>query len=358
MEAFNLFKIAAAFLGGLVAALGGALVYVHTTDGIQTQVVARKLPATRQPAPNPTVWTAPATTLAEEQPQAPSAPPVELPAPSTRTVAHARQNMSKPAVSHPVARPKVEAPDMVASEATSSVVEIAQSVPPQVTMITPSGVRPANPDTPSNGITHAPAVSENSNPIAPEAAPERSNDMPAAPQPHVVTLAAGTPVNIRLGETLSTEHNYSGDTFRAALMTPIILDGFIIADRGSKVLGRIVLARRAGRLEGNADMDVAVTEINTTDGQRVSIETDTFDKRGPSNALVEAAKIGGGAALGAIIGGLAGGGKGAAMGAGAGGAAGTGAVLFSHGRPAVVAAETFLQFRLARPVTITEQLNR
>lgn len=355
MEAFNLFKIAAAFLGGLVVALGGALVYVHTTDGVQTQVVARKL-ATTQPhsAPNPTVQATPAVMqVAEEQPQAASAP-AESPAPPATTAVEVRRKVSKRAVSHPVARPKVkvEVADTVPSDGTSSVVEIAQSVPPPVPPVTPS-----DPVAPTSETTRPPAVSENSHPIAPEAAPQVPNET-ATPTPHVVTLAAGTPVSIRLGETLSTEDNYSGDTFRAVMMTPVIMDGFIIADRGSKVLGQIVFARRAGRLQGNADVALAVTEINTTDGQRVSIETDTYEKRGPSNALIEAAKIGGGAALGAIIGGLAGGGKGAAMGAGAGGAAGTGAVLFSHGRPAVVPAETVLQFRLAKAVTITEQFNR
>jgi hypothetical protein len=202
-------------------------------------------------------------------------------------------------------------------------------------------------------------VNENLNAAEPVPAsqPQADDPAPAAEPAHVVTLAAGTALHIRLGETLSTEHNYRGDTFRGTLLTPIIMDGFIIADRGSKVLGRIVDAQRAGRLEGTANLSLTLTEINTTDGQRVQIGTDKFDKRGASNTAAEAAKIGGGAALGAIIGALGGGGKGAAIGAGAGGAAGTGAVLLGHGRPAVVAAETALEFRLASPVTITEQFN-
>ena len=139
-------------------------------------------------------------------------------------------------------------------------------------------------------------------------------------------LDRGTNVIVRLGETISTERNYSGDTFRATLDRPIVLDGFVIADKGSKVLGKIVAADKAGKFEGTANLQVTLTEINTTDGQRVRIETGFFNRKGPSNTKEEAAKIGGGAVLGAIIGALAGGGKGAAIGAGAGGAAGTGAV--------------------------------
>jgi hypothetical protein len=177
------------------------------------------------------------------------------------------------------------------------------------------------------------------------------------PQPHVVTLQAGTNLLVRLGETLSTEHNYAGDTFRGTLEAPVIMDGFIIAEKGSKVLGRIVGAQKAGRMEGVAGLHLTLTEINTTDGQRVPVETGFFDKKGPSSAGENTAKIAGGAALGAIIGAIGGGGKGAAIGAGAGGAAGTGAVLLTHGKPAVLPAETRLTFQLARPAIISEKFN-
>jgi hypothetical protein len=162
---------------------------------------------------------------------------------------------------------------------------------------------------------------------------------------------------VRLGETLSTDHNYTGDTFRGVLQSPIIQDGFIIADRGSKVLGRIVNAQKAGHMEGAADLNLTITEINTTDGQRVALQTNTNDRKGPTNSGQQTAKIAGGAALGAIIGAIAGGGKGAAIGAGAGGAAGTGAVMVSHPKPCVIEAETVLSFRLAAPVSLTEKLN-
>jgi len=176
-------------------------------------------------------------------------------------------------------------------------------------------------------------------------------------QPHVVTLPAGLTLFVRLGETLSTNHNYTGDTFRATLEVPIIMDGFIIAEKGSKVLGRIMNAEKAGHLSGAADLTLALTEIHTTDGQTVRVETNTSERKGPSNTGADAAKIAGGAALGAIIGALAGGGKGAAIGAGAGGAAGTGVVLATRGRPAVLESETKLTFQLSAPITITEKLH-
>jgi hypothetical protein len=163
---------------------------------------------------------------------------------------------------------------------------------------------------------------------------------------------------IRLAEALSTDTNYTGDTFRATLESPLIVDGFIIADKGSKVLGKIANAQKAGRVQGVADLLLTVTEINTTDGQRVKVDTSTWDKKGPKSTGEDTAKIAGGAALGAVIGAIAGGGKGAAIGAGAGGAVGTGAVIATRGKHATLPIETRLTFRLANPVAITEKLNQ
>ena len=193
--------------------------------------------------------------------------------------------------------------------------------------------------------------------IAAHATTTAGSGCPPPPQPHTVTIPAGTSVAIRLNEKLSTEHNFSGDTFRATLDAPIIMDGFIIADRGARVLGSIVKAAKPGKFEGAAELGLTLTEVDTTDGQRLHLQTNESLRKGPSHTTNEDVfKMGGGAALGAIIGAIAGGGKGAAIGAGAGGAAGTGAVLLGRGRPAVIDSETRLTFALASPTTITEQL--
>ena len=110
-------------------------------------------------------------------------------------------------------------------------------------------------------------------------------------------------------------------------------------------------------MRGVSNLSVTLTEINTTDGQRIRVQTNSVEKSGPTSTGMDTAKIAGGAALGAIIGALGGGGKGAAIGAGAGGAAGTGLVLATRGKPAVLPNESRLTFQLASPVTITEKLN-
>jgi outer membrane lipoprotein SlyB len=116
-------------------------------------------------------------------------------------------------------------------------------------------------------------------------------------------------------------------------------------------------ADRAGRVKGLSNLSLALTQIHTTDGQTVNIETTPWTKEGSTSKKRDAAEVAGGAALGAIIGAIAGGGKGAAIGAGAGGAAGTGAVLTTRGKAAEVPAETRVTFALSNNVPVTERLN-
>jgi hypothetical protein len=303
MQTTGTAKVGVAFLAGVILALSGAFLYFKAADSHDrpvTEIVSKEDNTPSAPAPTPE----------------PAPAPEATPAPVRPSVAVA-------------AKPKVSKPRVTSRP-------VSLEVPPQ------------QPDP-------APVVAQTPEPPpmdAPAPAPA-----PAIPQPHTVTIPAGTSLAVRLTEKLSTEHNFTGDTFRAALDKPIILDGFIIADRGAKVLGRIVKAQKPGKMEGIAELSLVLTEVSTTDGQRVAIDTNESLRKGPSNTNEEVIKMAGGAALGAIIGALAGGGRGAAIGAGAGGAAGTGAVLLGKGKPAVIQNETRLTFELANPVTITEHLN-
>ncbi len=346
MESSNLVKVAAAFVAGIVVALGSALIYVragdtpHLLPASQTSVTAPVTPLELPDADSDTPPQAPVTPSpkkVDQQPTAPERPKHE----TTLKPALERHRRFVPATS--VTR-------------TPKPIQIAQNEAKPV-LLTPASTPAVTEPVPMQTAPQ-PANEPDQEPPTVNSAPPQPGPVTApAPEPHVVTLPAGTVLSVRLGETLSTDHNYTGDTFRATLLTPVIMDGFVIADKGSKVLGRVVNAQPAGHLTNTAGLRLAVTEINTTDGQRVQVQTNVFDRRGPSNAGQDMAKIAGGAALGAIIGGVTGGGKGAAIGAGAGGAAGTGAVLLTRGAPAAVQNETPLTFRLASPVTITEKLN-
>ena len=338
----NFLKVIAAFVAGVVVALGGALIYVRASEMLHPPPVIQPVSANDQ--------------LAQASlPAPPPPPPATDPAPP---VPPAKKTEEAEPFSKPVKRTGPAAGKVRETDAPPRITKPAppHSEPVQIAQNTPPAVAPAGSDSGQFSLPQPPP------PGYSEQQPNADNDAGApapAPvrQPHIVTLPAGTTLAIRLGETLSTDHNYTGDTFRGTLETPIIMNGFIIADHGSRVLGRIVNAQKAGHIEGVSDLNLTLTEINTTDGQRVAVQTNSNDRKGPTGSNHGAEKIAGGAALGAIIGAIAGGGKGAAIGAGAGGAAGTGAAMATHGKACVIPTETRLSFSLAIPVTLTEKLN-
>ena len=163
---------------------------------------------------------------------------------------------------------------------------------------------------------------------------------------------------VRLAESLSSEHNQAGDTFTATLDAPLVAGGFVIAEKGARVEGRVVEAQKSGHGK-KATLTLELTKLDTSDGQHVDIKTETLRKQGTSTATEDQVGIVAAAAgVGAVIGAIAGGGKGAAIGAGAGGAAGGGGVVATRDKAVSLPTETKVSFRLSAPVSITERLNR
>lgn len=322
MNSPNMVKVIAAFVGGIIVALGSALIYVKVNHGsAQQQAMVQTAPPLSGVAALPDTDHGGTTQAAAQAP-----PPVQKSAPKH----HHRQ-----------------------SEQTAGATATDKEQPP---VLVAQNTAPPAANPPANPYGSAPPPPNPAPAQAPVAVAPAPPPVPVR-QPRTVTIPAGTTLSVRLGEKLSTNDNSTGDAFRGTLEAPLIVNGAVIAERGSKVLGKVVNAEKAGKVKGVSDLQLALTEINTSDGQRVEIRTAALDKQGPTGKKKDAAKVGGGAALGAIIGAIAGGGKGAGIGAGVGGAAGAGDVLLTRGKPVVLPVETKLSFQLSAPVRITERLN-
>jgi hypothetical protein len=296
-------------------------------------------PAATPAQPPPAVTPTPAVKEVPVQPEPveakPSAPPQRVaakkPSPMPPPPAHPR-----PLIMAQVQRPAPTTP--------------VQEPPPA----TPSAPQPA--EVQLNAGAPAPAPQVSPIPAAPPAVPQPENVTPPAPQPevHTVTLNAGMLIPVRLLDGLSTERNSQGDPFVATLDRELVADGWVIAERGARVEGRVVAADKGTKMRAGATLTVELIRLHTSDGQIVPIETDAFEKRISANRTTDAEKVGAGVAIGAIIGALAGGGKGAAVGAGAGGGAGAGSVLLTR-QPAALPSETRINFRLRAAVRLTEK---
>jgi hypothetical protein len=201
-----------------------------------------------------------------------------------------------------------------------------------------------NPPYPNNGpYRNAPG---SGTPRAPRAS------APVQPPPATLTIPAGTILQVRINDYLSSDHNQVGDRVTATLQSPIVVNGYVVARRGQALTGQVEAAQKAGRVKGTSQLGIELTDLTLVDGQQRPILTELWKGSGGTSHGADAATIGGTTALGAAIGAAAGWGTGAAIGAGAGAAAGIGAVLLTRGRPTIVGPETPLSFRIVEPVTV------
>lgn len=138
----------------------------------------------------------------------------------------------------------------------------------------------------------------------PEPAPD---PQPTARVPHVVTLPAGTLLAVRIGETISSDHFRLGDKFLATLTRPLVLGGFIIADRGERAEGRVVQTA-AGSLS------ISLVRLATDDRQILQIQTDPYVMNNSD-------------------------------------------LWLTRGRPAEIPVESHITFRVQNSMTITERLD-
>jgi len=159
----------------------------------------------------------------------------------------------------------------------------------------------------------------------------------------VSEIPSGTTMKIRMIDRLTSAEARVGDTFRASLEEPIMVNDKELYPRGAEVTGRVVDVHQSGRLSEPGELDLVLSTVSSG-GRTSSLRVTPVVMKGESHGKSNATKIGGGAALGAIIGAIAGGGKGAAVGTVAGGAAGTGAAAATGKREVEIASETVLSF--------------
>ena len=192
-----------------------------------------------------------------------------------------------------------------------------------------------------------------------EAKKREAEQLAAAPAPKpdahraaVVEVPAGTAIEVRLNQDLSTDKQQAGDTWSGTLVSDVRAAGGTAWRAGTPVHGVVSQSAPLGRLaNGKGGLAIKLTEVGSN-----GVDTDTHlvvgDKRGERNAKI----IGGGAALGALIGILSdkdNKNDHALGGAAIGAAAGTAAAAATADTVVRIKASTPVVFTLSAPEKVT-----
>ena len=174
---------------------------------------------------------------------------------------------------------------------------------------------------------------------------------PAAASTQGASLPAGTALVVRLIDDVDSERDGVGQTFRASIDEPVMLDGRTVIPRGADVVAKLVADRQAGRLTGRTELTLDLQSV-TVNGRKIEVTTQEVTQQSESRTRETATRTGGAAALGAVIGAIAGGGKGAAIGAVTGAAAGGAVQVLTKGPKVLIPSETRLTFTLQNPLSL------
>ena len=163
---------------------------------------------------------------------------------------------------------------------------------------------------------------------------------PAAAAAAVASIPAGTKIMIRTKDAVSTASAKKGSTFGAVLENDLIVNGAVVAPKGSAVYG-IVIESKGGRAVGKQSIIVTFDKL-MIGNQTVAIATDSVGAQGAPGGAAK--KIG----AGAIIGGAVDGGSGAAKGAAIGGAV----AILAGGKDITVPANSLVEVSIRKQVTL------
>jgi hypothetical protein len=189
----------------------------------------------------------------------------------------------------------------------------------------------------------------NSNAAAPNYPPPPA---PANVPAGNIEVPAGTQVVVRLIDAADSKRDSLGQTYRASVEQPVVVNGQTVIPRGSDAVAVLSDQQQSGKIEGKTMLTIALRSV-AVNGHTYDLATSTVNKASTSRSTKSGEVIGGTALLGAIIGALAGGGRGAAIGAVSGAGVGTAAQIATSGERVKIPSETVLTFALQNPLYIS-----
>ncbi len=177
---------------------------------------------------------------------------------------------------------------------------------------------------------------------------------PPEPRTVLVTVPAGTELEVEFLDSLSSEVSRVGDEFRARVARQVLADGRVAVPVGSIVRGTVTEAVSLKKVGGRARLALEFDRLEIPSGDRAEIRV-SFADQGKSETKKDAATIGGAAAGGAIVGRLLNRSnktKGGTIGAILGAAVGTAVAARTEGEEVSIERGTVVGLKLDAPVRL------
>lgn len=156
-----------------------------------------------------------------------------------------------------------------------------------------------------------------------------------------VAIPRNTILALELLTPVSSDVSQRGDRIQARVFEPAQYAGYIVE-------GRVAQVKRAGKVKGVSELQLAFDQIRSPDNRTAPLHAELIEispiggndpqvdpeggVKGQDSTKDDVTKVGAASGIGAIIGAIAGGGKGAAIGAIIGGGAGTAGVMTQRGK--------------------------
>lgn len=180
--------------------------------------------------------------------------------------------------------------------------------------------------------------------------------------PVSLTVPAGTRLDMTINQELSSRKNKPGDTFTAKVAADVRdASGVVVIDQGSTVNGSVVAVKPAPNRRTPGTLTVALSTVETngkTFPIRATIDSVQRDYRKQSINGSDAAKVGIGAAAGAVVGQiLSKNTKGTVIGAVVGGIAGAGVAAETKDMDIVIPDDSHILATITEPMKVAVDRN-
>ena len=127
----------------------------------------------------------------------------------------------------------------------------------------PAQGQPADDQSANAAADSTTATDAGQDPAPGDADPAQADADASQPAAQPIVVPAGTTLTVRLGEDLGSSISEVGQRFSATLDQDVVVGGQTVIAAGAAVSGKVLSARPAGQLAGEANLQLQLTSVST-----------------------------------------------------------------------------------------------